>query len=366
MDIKDNSHIDLDEHYEELSGLYRKKPFSQTYLYSTRQNTPKEVSNVKEQSLFSKKEYFPIEFNDDYYDKYIEKYSKRDREYWDWLYIRTYMQKVKVLYLALSNVLYRRFSPVDKDNLPKYLNLDLIGSLDINDYALQLSNAEKDLSQQFNKFKERSVVSSYFNTYGPLSRIHILGAKAWIIYHMLNKDLPVRDVIKFTDSHKKFIDSGFHSDEDLITIYRGATIVNREVQLYVKPNFLAKRHTYANLYDNIPSDEIYNEIISSIGGYTTHHYDEIKRYVLDYLGDKVYNDKDMNELINFYNSYDKIYKNIYDTNLMTNELISSQRLGNQLTKFSYDARCEDGGSFDMYEHCIETIFCKIINMLMIK
>lgn len=354
---KDNQHIDLDEHYEELSGLYRKKPFSQNYLYASRKNTSKVISEEKKESLFANESNLPSELNDEYYDNYIEKYTNRDREYWDWLYIRKYMEKVRIFYLALSNVLYRKFEPINKSSLPKFINLELIGAIDINDLASQLSNAEKELSQQFNKFKERSVVSSYFNKYNPLKRLQLLGAKAWTMYHMLNKDLPVRDVIKFTDSHKRFLNSGFHNDEDLITMYRGATIVNREVRLYVKPNLLSERHPFANLYDDIASDEVYNELISSIGGYTTDEYDNIMTYVLEYLGDKVGSDNDINELISFYNSYDEIYKNIYDINAKTNELnlLKSQRTVNRLPLFSYDSQYDDGGSFDMYETCIEDI-----------
>lgn len=354
---KDNSHIDLDEHYEELSGLYRKKPFPQTYIYRHSQNNSKRITEEKKESLFANTNELPIELNNDYYDNYIEKYTNRDREYWDWLYIKKYMEKLRIFYLALSNVFYRRFEPIDKSSLPKFINLELIGVLDINDLASQLSSAEKELSQQFNKFKERSVVSSYFNKYNPLKRLQLLGAKAWTMYHMVNKDIPVRDVIKFTESHKRFLDSGFHNDEDLITMYRGATIVNREVKLYVKPNLLSKRHSFANLYDDIASDEIYNELISSIGGYTTHDYGDIMSYVLDYLGDKVYTDNEINELISLYNSYDEIYKNIYDTNAKTNELnlLKSQQTVQRLPIFSYDARYEDGGSFDMYETCIEDV-----------
>lgn len=375
IDAKNNLDVDYwDEHYDDLSGLYRKKPFSsKTYSFmdfpASSRTQPTKNRSRNEPIAIQPAGKLPKELEEDYYLDYRDGYSRHACEFWDWEYFRRFMEKVKLMYQVVISEFARKFPRIDKSKIPAWVNLNDEERFDLEDIASRLTNAEKELAEQLNKFKPRSVLT-YCRRYKPLDRVRRMSAQSWTIYHAMQKDLaddlPIKDPLAFAKAYEKFLSSGLHDASELLTMYRGVKVVKREVNLHVKTDFLAKAHPSADLYADIIGEEMYGNMIELIGGLRVEKYDEIENELRLSLSPVLSTDNQVREIVEIYDEYDTIYKLIYDVNHITGKLVNlrlnTPRNDYFMPMFAYDST-DGSGSYDMYEKCIEYRE-KICNIIM--
>lgn len=262
--------------------------------------------------------HFPPEFDPEYY---IEKQNnaKIDSEKWDWIKYAQYAQAVFNMYKNVAYKFYTKYADNIKNmNLPDFV-LDNSNQTDIDILAKKLDNSEKELIAQFSRYGR--TVSAKINRHKRLENLQNYAVFGWIMYHILNHSLgiPLNNSIRF-----KSVYENMNEDNaiDLIRIYRGCKILQRNYRIYVRNNFMEKQGHY--LYKDIDIKEKYDELVKNLNGITSKECEAILQRIRPKIASLKNQNSSLKNLIDFYHRYDDIQRTIYEINRINNEWIQNK------------------------------------------
>ncbi len=251
----------------------------------------------------------PKEFDSQYYIEKQNQYSKNDfrSPYWEWYRLRQYSKAVFDMYKNIAYQFYSTFSEdVDNIDLPKFV-LRENKNVNFDALAKVLDNVENELIAQFSR--NNRTVQAKINRHKPLENLQNYGMNTWLMYHILNKsiDIPLKNALRFKQA---YLQTDENNSLDLIRIYRGCKILQRNYLIYLRPNFMKNQGHY--LYEDMDITLKYDELVKSLGGVTSNECEEI----LSSIRPKIANIKDtstgIKKLIEFYHRFDDIYRTVWE------------------------------------------------------
>lgn len=308
---------------EESERLFRKKIEEQEGMSKSGGPTPPKPTPTLD---------IPIEFTNDYYINGKDRrnsFIKGTYQYREWEAYRRYAMALCDFYYNCRQKFYETFSQKDM-NFPKLKNPQ-----DLKKLADAVAESETFLTQTFHRGDRRTIKAKVEN-HAPIKRLHMYGAKAWIMYHMLENDnqknnyMPIRAQIEF----KQILTSLDENNPiDLLYILRKTTIYTKRLNVIGK-NFLKVYHggyhktdyNKENLYSRIDSLQVYDEIATSLGANTQQEYLNLKNKALANL-ERIGVDKNQISLINYYKMLEEVYDVSLEVNGITNQLKNGAFLG---------------------------------------
>lgn len=247
----------------------------------------------------------PKEFDSSYYLE-KQKKAKFDADIWDWIRYRKYAQAVYEMYKNITYNFYKKYAEDIEDlDFPAFINKD--SNVNLDELAKRLDNAETELSSQF--YRNNRTVQAKINRHKTLENLQDYAVKTWIMYHILNHsmDIPLKNSIRF----KKVYESLDESDAiNLIRIYRGCKILQRNYRIYVRSNFMEKQGHY--LYKDVDIKEKYDSLVASLNGITSKECEDILQDIRPKIADIKENNQDLKNLIMFYHKYDDIQRTVWE------------------------------------------------------
>ncbi len=257
----------------------------------------------------------PREFDDDYYEEKRDKYIRQSREYWDWDRMRIYADKVYFAYKLLSRAFIANFE-LKEVSFPDWAMDGSSKNVDIDKSIENLNRAEIELVRQFYKYRERSIIAQ-FNKHSALRKVQACGAEAWMMFHSLRGDVPVKSSLLFNERLKNL---NLNVIEDALIAYRGCIVLSRQLNLYVKPRIIDSQHGLNEIYSNLDSLEVYDKLMKKIGCITSTDIADIKSRVEPMLRVEAKSNSIINKVMNFYDRMDSILKLSYDIRRVTNRV----------------------------------------------
>ena len=314
---------------DEETGEYRKPDKwdkNSSELWKTMLSVPE-----AEPEIVKTKQDLPKEFDEDYYIEKRDRYSResyiRDSvDYWCWERYRTYANAVFNFYRAVASQFYATYAP----------DMELPGILDtksqndnIDELAVLLDDQERKLMSQFTK--SNRTVRAKINKHTTLARLESYATKAWLMYHVCKGDIaiPVRNAIGFT----RFYAQADRSDDiDMIRIYRGCQLLQRNFRLYIKSKFLFKQDHF--LYTDVDARIPFNEILESINVINIQKNDEIQTEISPDIERLKEKDMKFRFLIDFYRAFDDMQHTLYEIDYITHKYRESPSEGISLYSLS--------------------------------
>ncbi len=261
----------------------------------------------------------PLELQNKYYIDKRNRYLRHTHEYWDWDKLRYYASKVSLFYPTITKLFLNTFAPDMASNFPEWARNGSSKVVEIDPIVESMNVVEGELVRQFYHFRERSVIPQ-FNKHSTLRRVQSYGAEAWMMFHALRGDIPVKTALKFKS---KYDELNLDEELDQLLAYRGCIVLKRQLSLYVKSDMLTTSgHGLQDLYTNLDSRAVYDNLMKKIGAFTTRDYDDIIAKVKPNLLEIAKNDAKMCKLLEFYDNFDNIMKITYDLKHITKELVA--------------------------------------------
>lgn len=248
----------------------------------------------------------PPEFDPQYFiDK--RNSARTDSEAYDWLRYGQYANTVRTMFSSVAYRFYTKYSQnIDELQLPEYI-LQSNTEQDIDLLAKNLDNSEKNLVSQF--ARNNRTVQAKINKHKRLENLQNYAVRTWLMYHILNHsiDIPLKNSLRFKAVYKD-LDQG--NQLDLLRIYRGCKILERNFRIYLRPTFMENQGHY--LYKDVDISRVYDDIVRNLGGITAKQCQGI----LSSIRPKIFQMKNENReakyIINFYHYFDDIQRTIYE------------------------------------------------------
>lgn len=282
-------------------------------LWDNRAILNKTQADEKQEEPKAKPTFAPLpkEFDNDYYIERRDKYDRHTSQYWDWEYFRRYAKEVLCSYKNMAGYLYTTMPPIDPGDVPNFVDITKPpeDEIDIDDLIV----AESQLIRQFARSKR--TIQAKINKHSALSRLQMYAAKTWVMYFALTGKVPIKDNVSVKTNYTN-LDKG--DIEQVLKMYRSVKLLEFYIKRYVPRAILGKyKETYREVYKTLSFDEIYDEIIKSVGGATLDDCIDIEKELSPSLVSTAESDQRIKSLLKFYNSYLQMRHMANKTNIRT-------------------------------------------------
>ncbi len=235
-------------------------------------------------------------FDEDFYIKNREKFSNSSLDYWEWTKFLRFSNAVYSFYRQMSAEFYSNYTPIKP--IPEFIDLKLKKE-NLDDILTSINYAENQLIEQFDK--SRRTLKAKVNTIKPLKEVVNYAATAWIMYFANTENLYIKNSINFKN---KYAEYDFENDLDILKAYRGCVVMKYLTSKVIDENLITEKINRSNkIYGNIDAEKLTNQLLETVGGFTTYDYNKIQEELLEKLENL---NPEYDNLVWFYKNYIKM------------------------------------------------------------
>lgn len=249
----------------------------------------------------------------DFIEKKIDTENRSEK--FRWIRVSQYAHAVKNFYWSAISMFYKTFCNKEVSNSP----IGKITMASLFACAQKLKQTENTIIQQ-TYLHDKHSLESFINRYAKVKKITEYGNLAWLMYdslvdemkkqRIIENSVGITKVITNSVAYKNAIDEVDEKDYvQLLKLFRNAKLVQRQIQLNLKPNYVAVQHG-VDFYKDYNSLTECDKLIEIVGGVKISNMDQT---LIDIKGklDVFFEQRPViARIVKFYETYYKMKSNV--------------------------------------------------------